>query len=420
MTISPFFHIPVCIERTVNNESLNWGDWLHISAISRKTREVVLSMKPFKVFVMGRLILPKLRVHANLFQKDDRIRKVVAIELLRARTGDFDKVEENLLAIQASAKSFLISQEYWDDKHLQVAKIIAGTSLDNARGKVLTIAEDLVKRESHHSFEFQISMSSIIRALLTQPDDASLELALQLAEKIPSERNPVNSHVFYSGAICAIACAFVKTNSSNGILKAEGLIKDINYTDALIVRCAIAQACNGDLISLIRDASLKTYPNFGSLICWRMECCDSNALEDCLKISEMVKQAADYKWCMTDIYMLSHKQNPNEIDTVKFKIKQAFLERFGNEALYFDFFQNVRWMIRLESVNEDQQLYDSLLNRCQNQVGLELIQHAMNLSKSEQYVFFSKLLENISRATFSRIDDPFSFITKMQEHLKKS
>lgn len=434
MTISPFFHIPICIERTVISQSLTWDDWLEISSTSKKTREVVLSLKPFKIFVLGRLIIPRLCNYID-GDRSERVHRNIDIEMLRARTGDIEGAEMKLAELESQAKD-IGATEFWPCIHIRFAYFLVSSGIENAYEKVLKIINTNIALGGY-TCDRLTEILKIIKLVVTKEDEDSLEFAFKLAEIVRKDKR--NGDHFYSKALFFISRAILKRNTTHAVHEAESLAKKAKSIFALQIRCEIARACSQNFMQLIRDyfkANESELKKISYMVEWRYRTEDADCLDDCIEISQL---GDDFHFELCTSILFGHYEykikDLNELERIKFIIGAAYVARYKKPELCAKFLNGkeeakieniVRRTLmntREKSVNYVISMIDSLemkegkrilfanMLRSSCFVGqLDFIRYAVHLDSELQYHIFSSLLRKYSNIKISGAIPAYSFI----------
>lgn len=413
MTLPAFFTHSLYIERTVYNGSLTWGEWLQISSVSKKTREVVLTIKPFQVFVIGRLMISRIvsyqKWDGDLWPHRDLVTR---LELLRARIGDFAGVEDNIAFAQDQLGDLILS--YWAGKWAKLALFYANSPLDYANAHAVRVVAKHLDIRNIKSCIFPI-----IEALLNKGDADSMKLALEFAEKLDQDSN------HYSLAIRKIAFAKLKNPTKETLEEAKQLAgKKIYPTTSLIIQCQIAYVQSINFLELITER-YKTNPSSQNinfifhLLQWRLDNHDSNSLEDCIEICKLASTVHVFKHLY---FLVSDKtDDENELAQIRERLRSELPTRNLNEheleagtnsriPLALKCSQSSVDMERLFEADPEK-LRDELLKLLAQSTRVrftpDLIKNIMRLDVAAQECCFIKLLENLPDLTFTGITNPF-------------
>lgn len=395
--LNPFFTHSLLIECTVNNESLTWDDWLVVSATSKKIREVVLSLKPFQIFVLGRLIIPRLKEYTINDEKYRKHVKCIEIELLRAKTGDFIDVLGNLLWLNDQK---VLSPFDFAQRFMKLPKIYAKSHLDNPNKHIAEImAAAPLYREAF--------VYDVIRALLKRNSQDSIDYALELAEY----NNNATYDLYYSYAIRDIAFAKLKALTNKAFEEAEQLAnRNILPITSLVIYCQIWQLQSKDVLALIRESvrnnpALKSSDRLCQLAEWW---CSNNQdnpqwIQGCVEIINLV--SGDFRVSILRLITI-FDDSPNtsaRLREMLSSIPQSSLSTQSGEIAHFR--------------NSCEKLIALLSHSLNSRFRPEYIRYILILPPGYHQDFFIKVLNKISKVNISGIGNPVYFIAMMHEIL---
>lgn len=408
-----FFRHSLYIERTVYNESLTWDDWLTVSATSKRIREAVLSLRPFRVFVLGRSLIKK--CSEDIVYKDYRgyLLEQGYLHVLRAFVGDF-----------YGLSNFPIC---FDFHYGDLAQAIARSSLDRKIEKIKELLDNPYCRN-------QISWT-VVKHIADNGDESSLDLALELAELKPFE------HIEYHRAICYIGRKYLEIPTRECRLKAENLVKGRVFFDIFPLKCQLVVTNGQDLKAFINnymnqepiDPRTRRFTFLDRLITWRLSQKDAEAVDHSLEISCYASDSQELLLLVDSIYrsVVDRTSNYEEIERLQKAINELAIRKnvffnwniFGYKQFKIDLCrmqdrseQSIQQMIdRLPEEKKHGILASMICESFKDQIKIEHLAFIMRLEPSKRCSCLSFVIKQLSTPVFLKIESPKTFISDVHK-----
>lgn len=193
-------------------------------------------------------------------------------------------------------------------------------------------------KKMNASFHVKHVLLKIIHSLVSKDDDASINLALEIAEQF---KDPESKLYLYSHIIRVIACALIKMRHAFDF--AEKLASQVDAITALIIRCSIIYEHNESVIPFLRSQmeqhpSLTKWNHIQELINWRIALVDRYTIEDCISIALFHERSEEddneflrliSNACKN---LCSKIKDPVEKRNVMFKFSEGIMMRGGIHA----------------------------------------------------------------------------------------